>query len=266
VHSLLLIANDSAPLRERLRIEGYEVVSGDRRPEVVAHDCLIVDLSTTGQHGFDLCRELRAAGNDVPIIFLTRGDRPMDGVIGLRLGGDDYLRQPLDVEELLARLEAVLRRSATRTLAPPFIHSSHGIRVNFRTAEVARAGRPVCLSALELHLLRYLIEHRGEVLSREELLEKVWGYGALPVTRTVDVRIASLRRKLEADPARPELIRTVHGVGYKFDGAPLTVTRVTKRLRRGDALPRPPADNRRSPSTPVETAYSAGGLSGPGRR
>jgi DNA-binding response OmpR family regulator len=221
--TVLLVAND-APLRDRLQIEGYEVFAARRSDcavEIVARtriDCVILDLTAPGRHGYDICRELRASGSDVPIIFLTHRTRTLDGIIGLRLGADDYVRKPVDVEELLARIEAVLRRCAARTIAPAPTNSARGIRVNFRTAEVARDGMPVCLSALEMHLLRYLIEHRGEVLTREELLEKVWGYGALPVTRTVDVRIASLRRKLELDPTRPELIRTIHGIGYKFDG------------------------------------------------
>ena len=217
---VLLIGNDAA-LAERLKIEGYEVIvarRSERAVEILERDeidCLLLDLAASGRSGFDVLRELRAFGNDLPIILLVRRNRSADGVLGLRLGADDYVRKPIDVEELLARLEAVLRRWARRADDTCATHGA--IRVNFRTAEVARDGMPVCLSALEMELLRYLIEHRGEVLTREELLENVWGYGALPVTRTVDVRISSLRRKLELDPARPELIHTIHGIGYKFD-------------------------------------------------
>ncbi len=179
--SLLLIGEDANTLRERLRVEGYDVLAagrGERALEAVSRarvDCLIFDLAAGGRHGFDVCRELRASGSLVPIVFLTRRNRPMDGVIGLRLGADDYVRKPVALEELLARLEAVLRRSSARPVTPDYVHASRGLLVNFRTAEVARDGVPVCLSALELQLLRYLIEHRGEALTRDELLDKVWG-------------------------------------------------------------------------------------------
>ena len=140
-------------------------------------------------------------------------------MVGLKLGADDYLTKPFENLELLARIEALLRRSA----ASPTGHSVDayafcGVTIDFRKAEVERDGNPVSLSAREFQLLRYFIENRGNVLSRDELLNNVWGYDAMPSTRTVDVHVAWLRQKVEANPRHPEYIRTVHGMGYKFVG------------------------------------------------
>jgi two-component system alkaline phosphatase synthesis response regulator PhoP len=149
--------------------------------------------------------------------MLTARGQVVDRVVGLKLGADDYLVKPFEMAELLARIEALLRRS------PPAAASTDSYRfgdiaVDFRKAEVTRNGKPVELSAREFKLLRYFVEHRGAALSRDELLNEVWGYNAMPSTRTVDVHVAWLRQKLEDNARHPQYILTVHGLGYKFAG------------------------------------------------
>jgi two-component system alkaline phosphatase synthesis response regulator PhoP len=150
--------------------------------------------------------------------MLTARGQLIDRVLGLKLGADDYMTKPFEMMELLARIEALLRRARTLTASRADAYAFGDIDADFRSAVVTRRGGAVDLSGLELKLLRYLVEHRGAVLTRDELLENVWGYDATPVTRTVDVHVASLRQKLETNPSRPEFIVTVHGVGYKFVG------------------------------------------------
>jgi DNA-binding response OmpR family regulator len=210
-------------LCDSLAGEGYssEVVdSGEEAVEAARasrYSCLIFDLGTRGKHAFDVCRELRSSGDGTPIVLLTPPTSPVDGVIGLRLGADDYMAKPVAVVELLARLEALRRRcSRPAPIIPTPTYSARSLSVNFRTCEVRRDGDEIHLTALERKLLWYLIEHRGKVVTRDELLDHVWGYNAAPVTRTVDVRVAALRRKLEADPEHPEIIVTIHGHGYRL--------------------------------------------------
>ena len=167
--------------------------------------------------GFDVMRELRKRGIETPVIMLTARGQMVDKVVGLKLGADDYVTKPFEMVELLARIEAKLRR------APVTQHPSEGyqfgeIRIDFRRAEVTKTGAPLELSAREFQLLRYFIEHRGATLTREELLNEVWGYNAMPSTRTVDVHVAWLRGKIEPNSRHPQFILTVHGMGYKFAG------------------------------------------------
>jgi len=169
--------------------------------------------------GFEVCRDLRQKGVQTPVLMLTARGQVEDRVLGLRLGADDYLVKPFAMSELLARVEARLRRE--KSAPPPGGGESYRfgeVEVDFRKAEVTKAGQPVALSAKEFQLLRYLIRQRGATLSRDELLNEVWGYDAMPTTRTVDVHVAWLRRKLEPVPRKPQFILTMHGLGYKFIG------------------------------------------------
>jgi DNA-binding response OmpR family regulator len=209
-------------LTDRLRSEGYDVeAAGDgdtglARALAGRFDLIILDVMLPGKGGFDVCRDLRGRGVHTPVLMLTARGQVADKVVGLKLGADDYVVKPFEMAELLARVEARLRRAAA---APaPSRYAFADVQVDFRRAEVHRAGRPVEVSAKELHLLRYFVEHRGATLSRQELLDRVWGYNAMPSTRTVDVHVAGLRRKLEPDPREPRYILTAHGLGYKFVG------------------------------------------------
>ena len=171
-----------------------------------------------GRDGFEVCRAVRQQGMRAPILMLTARGQLVDRVVGLKLGADDYLVKPFEMAELLARLEALLRR-VPRTAAQATDQFRFGdIVIDTRRTEVTRDGALVELSALEFKLLRYFVEHAGATLSRDELLNEVWGYDAMPSTRTVDVHVAWLRQKLEENPRRPQYILTVHGLGYKFAG------------------------------------------------
>lgn len=210
-------------LTDRLHNEGYAVESsaaGDAGLERAAadpFDLIILDVMLPRKSGFDVCRDLRQRGISTPILMLTARGQTVDKVVGLKLGADDYLTKPFEMIELLARIEALLRRAP----AAPDGASAYQfgpVRVDFRGAEVVRDGKPVTLSAREFQLLRYFIAHRGATLSRDQLLNEVWGYEAMPTTRTVDVHVAWLRQKLEENPKYPQFILTVHGLGYKFVG------------------------------------------------
>lgn len=210
-------------LSDRLEAEGYRVEArGDAESALTLaadrpFDVAILDVMLPGMDGFALCRELRHRGLSLPILMLTARSEVVDKVVGLKLGADDYLTKPFEMVELLARLEALLRRSSAGSPAADlFVFGD--VRADFRRAEVTRGGEPVALSSLELRLLRFLIAHRGEVLTRDRLLDEVWGYDATPVSRTVDVHVASLRAKVEANPSHPVYIVTVHRSGYRFDG------------------------------------------------
>jgi two-component system alkaline phosphatase synthesis response regulator PhoP len=161
-----------------------------------------------------VCRELRQRGVDVPIIMLTARGEEVDRVRGLELGADDYVTKPFSLRELLARVRAVLRRPGPRQKFEALAFGE--VRVHRRGRRVTRAGREVRLTRKEYDLLVYLAEHQGDVVTRERLLDEVWGYERFPTTRTVDTHVLRLRRKLEADPDRPRLIHTVHGQGYRL--------------------------------------------------
>ena len=211
-------------LTDRLSGEGYLVEAtseGDAafaKAKAEPFDLIILDVMLPGANGFDICRDLRKAGVETPILFLTARGEVADRVVGLKLGGDDYLTKPFEMMELTARVEALLRRAPRQDELEPERYRFGQIQIDFRKAEVMRDDQPVELSALEFKLLRYFIEHRGETLSRDELLNKVWGYDSAPYSRTVDVHVSGLRQKLEERPAQPEYIVTVHRMGYKFIG------------------------------------------------
>ena len=209
-------------LADRLSSEGYAVETatdgeqGLARASTGGFDLIILDIMLPRLSGFEVCRRLRQAGNQTPILMLTARSQVVDKVVGLKTGADDFVTKPFDMMELLARIEALLRRAPARTAKTADTFRFGSVQVDFRRAEVVKDGRPVNLSAREFALLRYLIEHRGAALSREELLEKVWGYEPGTTTRTVDVHIAWLRQKLEDNPKYPQFILTVRGLGYKF--------------------------------------------------
>ena len=213
-------------LTDRLMAEGYEVQSAMTAPEGLkagatgAFDIILLDVMLPGGNGLDVCRQLRQRGVTSPILMLTAKGQVVDKVVGLKLGADDYVVKPFEMAELLARIEAVLRRSAAPAATDGSVESFRfgNVSVDFRKAEVVKDGVPVDLSALEFKLLRYFVEHRGDVLSRDELLNEVWGYDAMPSTRTVDVHVAWLRQKLEDNPKHPQFVLTMHGLGYKFVG------------------------------------------------
>jgi two-component system alkaline phosphatase synthesis response regulator PhoP len=223
---ILLVEDESGlvmTLTDRLLAESYVVESardGDTgllRASTEAFDLIILDVMLPGKSGLDVCRDLRQHGIKTPIIMLTARGQTIDKVLGLKLGADDYVTKPFEMMELLARIEALIRRAPVSS-QPIESFQFGGIRINFRKAEVERDGTTIELSAREFKLLRYLIERRGNILSRDELLNEVWGYNAMPSTRTVDVHIAWLRQKLESNPRHPQYIQTVHGFGYKFIG------------------------------------------------
>lgn len=211
-------------LSDRLESEGYEVVavgSGERALEAVREqtfDLILLDIMLPGRDGFEVCRELRKGGFELPILMLTARTEVVDRVVGLKLGADDYLTKPFEMAELIARIEALLRRAGSRISSSPSTYVFGRVRVDVRSAVVTRDDEEISLSALEFKLLCYFIEHRGAVVSRNTLLDEVWGYDAVPQSRTVDVHVASLRQKLEANPSHPEFFVTVHGMGYKFTG------------------------------------------------
>ena len=224
---LLLVEDEPGlqlTLSDRLSAEGYSVeTAGDgdtaiRRAGGEPFDIIVLDVMLPGRDGFDVARTLRQQGVATPILMLTARTLVVDRVVGLKLGADDYLTKPFDTMELLARLEALLRRAPASSGVALERYQFGDVMVDVRRAEVTRDGQPLELSAKEFQLLRYFIEHRGTTLSREALLQDVWGYTAMPSTRTVDVHVAWLRQKLEPNPRVPQFILTVHGMGYKFAG------------------------------------------------
>jgi two-component system alkaline phosphatase synthesis response regulator PhoP len=226
VKRLLLVEDEPGlvmTLTDRLGREGYAVeTSGDgesalERAASGSFDLILLDVMLPRLNGFDLLRELRRRGNETPVIVLTARGQVVDKVVGLKLGADDYVTKPFEMLELLARIEAKLRRPSPPP-RPAEGYEFGDIRVDFRKAEVVKGGEPIDLSAREFQLLRYFIEHRGATLTREELLNEVWGYNAMPSTRTVDVHVAWLRQKIEPTARHPQYILTIHGMGYKFAG------------------------------------------------
>lgn len=225
--SILLVEDEEAlrmTLSDRLTSEGYRVEcasdgqDGYTKATDEAFDLIILDVMLPKRTGFDICRDVRQAGLATPIMILTARGQTVDKVVGFKLGADDYVTKPFDMLELVARVEALLRRAPSKPGGGgPMLHFGP-LRVDLWGTAVWRDGKSVNLSAREFQLFRYLVEHRGVTVSREELLKEVWGYSATTFTRTVDVHIASLRQKLEQDPKKPELIVTIQGFGYKFTG------------------------------------------------
>jgi two-component system, OmpR family, alkaline phosphatase synthesis response regulator PhoP len=222
----ILLVEDEAGLRmtlgDRLATEGYQVdyaANGDEAFEKATRlpfDLILLDVMLPRRSGFDVCRDIRQAGLITPILMLTARGQTVDKVLGLKIGADDYLTKPFEMMELMARIEALLRRAPAKPVAQQGPYHIGSLTIDLRGTSVFRDKKPVRLSAREFQLLRYFIEHRGATLSRNQILKDVWGYAAETFTRTVDVHVASLRQKLEKDPKQPELILTVQGLGYKF--------------------------------------------------
>jgi len=223
----ILIVEDEpnmvAGLRDNFEFEGYDVitapdgVAGLERALNEAPDLIVLDVMMPRMSGLDVCKQLKAKRPSLPIIMLTARGQEVDKVVGLELGADDYVTKPFSIRELLARVKAVLRRA--KVVPKDQEQYTFGdIEVNLRSCQVSRSGKALEISSREFDLLKYFLCHPGEALSRDRLLEEVWGYDRFPTTRTVDAHIVRLRQKLEPKPEEPRFILTVHGTGYKFVG------------------------------------------------
>jgi DNA-binding response OmpR family regulator len=223
---VLIVEDDHAmsiALRDGLQFEGHTVLvamdgkAGLAMAEASSPDIVILDVMLPAMSGLDVCKQLRSSGNSVPIIMLTARGQEVDKVVGLKIGADDYVTKPFSFMELSARMEAILRRQG----APPddeAVYRFGDVEVDFVELKATRGGQPLELTPREFKLLRQFVANRGSVLTRERLLAAVWGYHVVPVTRTVDMHVAKLRKKVEDDPESPTHIVTVHGVGYKCTG------------------------------------------------
>ncbi|MEX1298594.1 MAG: response regulator transcription factor [Desulfotignum sp.] len=226
----ILVAEDDPHIRmgllDTLESEGYRVIEAHTGVQAVERcqaggiDLILLDVMMPGKSGYDVCRDIRAAGDRVPIIMLTAKGEEIDKVVGLQLGADDYMTKPFGVHELLARIDAVLRRTVRaglpeKTEDSPFLFGP--VKVNPKTYKLTAGGVSRDLTDRELTLIRCFHAHPGEVLSRDFLLNAGWGIDYLGTTRTLDQHIAKLRKKIESDPSHPRLITTVHGLGYRYD-------------------------------------------------
>ncbi len=223
----ILIVEDEpnmvAGLRDNFEFEGYQVISapdgvaGLERALSEAPDLVILDVMMPRMSGLDVCKQLKTKKPAIPIIMLTARGQEVDKVVGLELGADDYVTKPFSIRELLARVKAVLRRA--RGVPKEQERYAFGeVEVNLRSCQVSRKGEALDFSAKEFELLKFFLHHPGETLTRDRLLEEVWGYNRFPTTRTVDAHIVRLRQKVEPKPEDPRFILTVHGTGYKFVG------------------------------------------------
>jgi DNA-binding response OmpR family regulator len=211
-------------LRDNLELEGYEVQvasDGDEGLSKAASfnpDLVILDIMLPKKNGFDVCRELRARSIATPIVMLTARSAETDKVLGLELGADDYVTKPFSITELLARVRAVLRRAGSQKSTAADSVRIGDIDVDFKLHQARRAKTRIEFTAREFELLRYFVQHTGQVVTREQILNEVWGYEEFPTTRTIDNFVAKLRQKIERAPHAPEHILTIHGSGYKFVG------------------------------------------------
>jgi len=223
---ILVIEDDSAILRglkDNLEFEHYKVstaMNGETGYSLIRQlkpDLVILDLMLPSMSGYEVCRKVREEGGKVPILILTARGEEVDKVFGLNMGADDYMTKPFSVREILARIQAILRRTANAKTGPlPDEIRFDDVMVDFRRFEARKGGRTLEMSRKEFGVLRLLAAREGEVVTREDLLDEVWGYDRYPTTRTVDNHIALLRSKIEADPAQPRRLITIRGVGYKL--------------------------------------------------
>lgn len=211
-------------LLDRLRGEGYDAHgahSGEVGYEMALRDrphLILLDVRLPGMDGFEVCRKLRQRAIDVPILILTARGQLDDRVLGLKVGADDYLVKPFETVELLARMEALLRRAERGGVREPEVFEFGKVRIDLLRDLVTQQHTRLSFLPMEYKLLRYFIQYRDVTLSRHRLLDEVWGYDAMPTTRTVDVHVAGIRQKIEPDPRRPRHLLTVHRRGYKFVG------------------------------------------------
>ena len=226
MYKILIVEDEPAMqlgLKDNLEFEGYSVETaseGDSGLEKInkdKFDLVLLDVMLPNMSGFDVCRNARAGGIKTPIVLLTARGEEIDKVLGLELGADDYVTKPFSVRELLARIKAILRRSDSRTNKPVTDHITIGrLSIDFNSYVAKENNAEVKLSHKEFEILHYLLDHTNEVVSRYDLLEKIWGYDEQPTTRTVDNFIVRLRQKIETNPNSPKIILTVHGTGYKM--------------------------------------------------
>ena len=221
----ILIIEDEVNMIEGLRfnleardfvvIDALDGETGLKRAAEDQPDLIILDLMLPGINGYEVCKKLKASMPEIPIVMLTAKSQESDIVTGLDLGADDYITKPFSILELIARINAMLRRSSTHSTIPDLFQFGN-IEINFKKYEASKHGKMLKMSPREFEILRYLLERKGEVVTRDDLLNQVWGYASFPYTRTIDAHIATLRKKIEDRPEEPELIITIHGKGYKF--------------------------------------------------
>ena len=224
----ILIIEDEENLVKGLKLnladEGYEVdwasngSEGLRKALKEKPDLIILDIMLPEMDGLEVCRELRQKNIGIPILMLTAKGEEIDKVVGLEIGADDYITKPFSVRELLARIKAHLRRADRKVNTLNRMYSFGDVEIDFAHFKARRKGKELDLTSIEMEILKYLIEHRGEVVTRDDLLDKIWGYDSYPTTRTIDNHILKLRKKIEEDPAHPQYILSVYGGGYRFVG------------------------------------------------
>lgn len=226
---LILVIEDEEPIRKGLKDaleeEGFKVIvakdgeEGYRLIKSKKPNLVLLDIMLPKLNGMDLCKKVRGEENFTPIIMLTAKVSEIDKVLGLELGADDYITKPFSIRELISRVKAVLRRTETVKKEPTKesdIYEFGDIKIDFKKFETAKGSKKLELSAMEYKILKYLIDKQGEVISRDKLLDEVWGYDEFPTTRTVDNFMVKLRAKVEKDPKKPRHLLTIYGVGYKF--------------------------------------------------
>jgi two-component system alkaline phosphatase synthesis response regulator PhoP len=224
----ILIIEDEVDLVKGLKLnladEGYDIdlaydgVEGLRKALEDRPDLIVLDIMLPGMNGLDICRELRRKNIGIPIIMLTAKGEEIDKVVGLEVGSDDYITKPFSLREFLSRVKAHLRREKREGAVAPQVYRFGDIEVDFAHFKVRRGGKELDLTSLELEILKYFIAHQREVIKRDVLLDKIWGYEKYPTTRTIDNHILKLRKKIEEDPAHPKYILSVYGEGYRFIG------------------------------------------------
>jgi len=224
----ILIIEDEPDLVKGLKLnlsdEGFDVdwavngTEGLRKAIEEAPDLIILDIMLPEMDGLEVCRRLRQKSINIPVIMLTAKGGEIDKVVGLEIGADDYMTKPFSIRELLARIKARLRHSERELKQVPELYSFNDIEIDFARFKIRRKGKELDLTSLETDILKYFIVHRGEVVSRNDLLDKIWGYEKYPTTRTIDNHILKLRKKIEDDPSHPRYIISVYGGGYRFIG------------------------------------------------